>query len=71
MKNKNKILWQYEGGCGVKPGFKKAAGRCLVFAAERDGMTLIGALLSCPVTFNVAKAMLDYLSIQSGGHLEC
>ena len=60
MKNKNKILWQYEGGCGVKTGFTKAAGRCLVFAAERDGMTLIGAVLSCPDMFNVAKAMLDY-----------
>ena len=24
MKNKNKILWQYEGGCGVKTGFTKA-----------------------------------------------
>lgn len=60
MKNKNKILWQYEGGCGVKTGFTKAAGRCLVFAAERDGMTLIGAVLSCPDMFNAAKAMLDY-----------
>ena len=60
MKNKNKILWQYEGGCGVKTGYTKAAGRCLVFAAERDGMTLIGAVLSCPDMFNVAKAMLDY-----------
>ena len=59
MKNKNKILWQYEGGCGVKTGYTKAAGRCLVFAAERDGMTLIGAVLSCPDMFNVAKAMLD------------
>lgn len=60
MKNKNKILWQYEGGCGVKTGFTKAAGRCLVFAAERDGMTLIGAVLSCPDMFNVAEIMLDY-----------
>lgn len=60
MKNKNKMLWQYDGGCGVKTGYTKAAGRCLVFAAERDGMMLIGTVLNCQDMFNAAKAMLDY-----------
>jgi len=60
MKNKNKILWEYEGGCGVKTGYTKAAGKCLVFAAERDGMMLVGTVLDCPDMFNSAKAMLDY-----------
>ncbi len=60
FKNKNKILWEYEGGCGVKTGYTKAAGKCLVFSAERDGMTLVGVVLNCPNMFGSAKAMLDY-----------
>lgn len=60
MKNKNKILWEYEGGCGIKTGYTKAAGRCLVFAAQRDDMLLIGVVLNCPDMFNAAKEMLDY-----------
>ncbi len=60
FKNKNKILWQYDGGCGVKTGFTKAAGRCLVFAAERDGMTLLGCVLHAPDMWTDACALLDY-----------
>ena len=60
MKNKNKILWQYEGGNGVKTGFTTQAGKCLVFSAQRDGMTIVGAVLNCPNMFNDAITMLDY-----------
>lgn len=60
LKNKNKILWQYDGGCGIKTGYTKAAGKCLSFAAERDGMTLIGVVLNCPDMFNSAMSLLDY-----------
>ena len=60
LKNKNKILWQYEGGNGVKTGFTKKSGRCLVFSAERDGHTLVGVVLNAPDMWNDAKKMLDY-----------
>ena len=60
FKNKNRILWEYPGGTGVKTGYTKAAGRCLVFAAEQEGMELIGVVLNCPNMFEDAKAMLDY-----------
>ncbi len=60
FKNKNKILWQYEGGNGVKTGYTKAAGKCLSFAAKRDGMQLVGVVLNCPDMFNNAIRMLDY-----------
>ena len=59
LKNKNRLLWEYEGGIGVKTGYTKAAGKCLVFAAERGGMRLVGALLNCPTMWNTAKTMLD------------
>lgn len=60
FKNKNRILWQYPGGNGVKTGYTKAAGRCLVFSAEKDGMELIGVVLNCPNMFEDAMALLDY-----------
>lgn len=60
FKNKNKLLWQYEGGNGVKTGFTKAAGRCLVFSAKRNGMTLVGTLLNAPDMWKDAEALLDY-----------
>ena len=60
FKNKNRILWEYPGGTGVKTGYTKAAGRCLVFSAQQDGMELIGVVLNCPNMFEDAKAMLDY-----------
>jgi len=59
LKNKNRLLWEYEGGIGVKTGYTKAAGKCLVFAAERGGMKLVGAILNCPSMWNTAKSMLD------------
>lgn len=60
LKNKNKILWQYEGGNGIKTGYTDAAGRCLVSSAKRDGMQLICVVLNCPDMFNDSMKILDY-----------
>ena len=60
VKNKNKILWEYEGGNGVKTGYTMAAGKCLVFSAERNGVELVGVVLNCPDMFPAAKRLLDY-----------
>lgn len=59
FKNKNSLLWNYDGAFGVKTGYTMAAGRCLVFGAERDGMTVIGALLNCRPMFEEAPKLLD------------
>lgn len=60
MRNKNKMLTQYEGANGVKTGYTKAAGRCLVSGAERDGMQLIAVVLNAPDMWNDSTALLDY-----------
>lgn len=57
--NKNKILKTYEGAVGIKTGYTKAAGRCLVTAAERDGMTLVCTVLNCPVMYERSAVLLD------------
>ena len=59
FRTKNKVLTQIEGGCGVKTGYTKKAGRCLCFAAQRQGMLLIGAVLNAPDMWNDAKRLLD------------
>ena len=60
LENKNRLLSTYDGANGGKTGYTKAAGRCLVFSAERDGLFLIGAVLNCPTWFDTASEMLDY-----------
>lgn len=58
--NHNKLLRMYEGCIGVKTGFTKKSGRCLVSAAERDGVTLIAVTLNAPDDWNDHTALLDY-----------
>lgn len=58
--NHNKLLSQYQGCVGVKTGFTKEAGRCLVSAAERDGALLIAVTLNAPNDWQDHTALLDY-----------
>lgn len=58
--NHNKLLTQYPGCVGVKTGFTKEAGRCLVSAAERDGALLIAVTLNAPNDWEDHAALLDY-----------
>lgn len=58
--NHNKLLRLYEGCIGVKTGFTKKSGRCLVSAAECDGVTLIAVTLNAPDDWNDHMALLDY-----------
>ena len=60
FKNHNKLLNSVEGAFGIKTGFTKASGRCLVSAAERDGVTLIAVTLSAPDEWNDHKKLFEY-----------
>lgn len=60
LANHNKLLRLYSGCLGVKTGFTKAAGRTLVSAAERDGMTLVCVTLNDGDDWNDHMALLDY-----------
>ena len=60
LSNSNKMLWQYEGCVGVKTGFTDNARRCLVTAAERNGVRLIAVTLSDANDWVDHTAMLDY-----------
>ena len=58
--NHNKLLWQYEGCVGLKTGYTEKAGRTLVSAARRDGMTLIAVTLNDPDDWKDHKSLLDW-----------
>ncbi len=58
-KNKNKLLYQLDGAIGVKTGYTKQAGRCLVSAAERRGMTLVCTVLGCSPMYERSTALLN------------
>lgn len=61
--NTNKLLKQYEGNDGLKTGFTKQAGYCLVSTAKRHGLRLIGVVMneSLPKVRNSEMMqLLDY-----------
>ncbi|MBO4980229.1 MAG: D-alanyl-D-alanine carboxypeptidase [Clostridia bacterium] len=58
--NHNKMLHLYEGAIGVKTGFTKKSGRCLVSAAEREGLRLIAVTLSAPNDWRDHTDLLDF-----------
>ena len=58
--NHNKLLWRYEGCIGLKTGFTEKAGRTLVSAAQREGVTLIAVTLNDPNDWADHAALLDY-----------
>lgn len=58
--NKNKTLWQYEGGDGGKTGYTRAAGRCLVATATRNDMQLIAVVINNYDWFNECYRLFDF-----------
>lgn len=59
LTNSNRLLESYEGCIGVKTGYTKAAGRCLVTAAQRDGIRLVCVTLNDPDDWRDHEALLD------------
>ena len=60
LSNHNRLLKSYDGAFGIKTGYTKKSGRCLVSAAERDGVTLIAVTLNAPNDWADHRKLLDY-----------
>ena len=58
--NHNKFLRMYEGALGIKTGFTKASGRCLVTAAKRGEVTYVAVTLDAPDDWNDHIKMMDF-----------
>ncbi len=60
LTNHNKLLKTFDGAIGVKTGFTKKSGRCLVSAAEREGKRVIAVTLKDPNDWADHTALLNY-----------
>ncbi len=60
LTNHNRLLRVYEGAIGMKTGFTKKSGRCLVSCAQRDGVTLVAVTLKAPNDWQDHNKMLDF-----------
>lgn len=58
--NHNKLLDYYDYALGIKTGFTKKSGRCLVSYAKKDGVGLVAVTLNAPNDWQDHKLMLDY-----------
>ena len=58
--NHNKLLDVYDGAFGIKTGFTKKSGRCLVSAVCKEGKTLVAVTLNAPDDWNDHIKMYDY-----------
>ncbi|MEM8549029.1 MAG: D-alanyl-D-alanine carboxypeptidase family protein, partial [Pseudomonadota bacterium] len=61
--NRNKLLWRDSSVDGMKTGYTKAAGYCLVTSAQRNGMRLISVVTGAPNEagrFSASQALLNY-----------
>ena len=57
--NHNRLLKTYDDVVGVKTGFTKKSGRCLVSAAKKDGKYVIAVTLNDPNDWQDHRALLD------------
>lgn len=58
--NHNKLLRNYDGAIGIKTGYTKRSGRCLVSASLRDGVELICVTISAPSDWQDHENILDF-----------
>lgn len=58
--NHNRLLYSYDGVYGIKTGFTKKSGRCLVSAAKNEKGDFVCVTLNAPNDWNDHKKMFDY-----------
>ena len=58
--NHHRLLTEYEGCIGVKTGYTRKSGRCLVTAAKRNACLIITVTLNDSNDWEDHKEMLDY-----------
>jgi len=64
--NRNKLLGEYPGVNGVKTGYTRPAGRCIILSAAQDDFSIIGVLLKTRHLWEDARAFLDWAFARFG-----
>ncbi len=57
--NKNKLLYYLEGCNGVKTGYTKKAGRCLVTSCNKNGFEVISVVINSPDMYNRTTEVIN------------
>jgi D-alanyl-D-alanine carboxypeptidase (penicillin-binding protein 5/6) len=57
--NKNKMLHNVENCTGIKTGFTKKAGRCLVSSVKKDGLELVCVVLNCGPMYETSTSLIN------------
>jgi serine-type D-Ala-D-Ala carboxypeptidase (penicillin-binding protein 5/6) len=60
VRNHNRLLWDFDGALGGKTGYTVAAQKCFVGAVQRNGVTLIIAILGARDQWGDTKRLLGY-----------
>lgn len=58
--NRNKFYTAYEYATGIKTGYTKQSGNCLVASASKADMNLIGVILNSSDMYNKMAELMDY-----------
>ncbi|MBO8158413.1 MAG: D-alanyl-D-alanine carboxypeptidase [Thermosyntropha sp.] len=58
--NINRLLYRYEGTIGIKTGYTRKAGNCVVGAAQKGDMVLIAVSMNSPAVYDDLTRMLNY-----------
>lgn len=58
--NHNKLLWRYQFADGVKTGYTREAGKCLVSSATRNGHRLVGVVFNSKKIYEDSEQLLEY-----------
>jgi len=59
LKNKNKLLANFDYADGVKTGYTRKAGRCFVGSATKNDMQVVCVLLNCAPMFEECQELLE------------
>jgi D-alanyl-D-alanine carboxypeptidase (penicillin-binding protein 5/6) len=66
LENRNEMVGRYRGAVGVKTGYTREAGPCLVAFARRDGTRVLLVLLNAPNRWWDAVDMMDRAFSRTG-----
>lgn len=58
--NRNRLLLQWPDCDGIKTGYTRQAGRCLVASASKDGWRLISVCLKCEDAWDDSRTLLEW-----------
>lgn len=60
LRNHNKLLWQYDDITGGKTGYTRAAGRCLIASAQKNGREIVAIVLKSSNDWLEVRNLLDF-----------